>query len=86
MKVSPGYLSSIFHREKGETLTAYITASRMKAALQLLRSTHLQVQTVAAWCGIMDVQYFSKLFKKHTGQTPKDYRASFLSHPSSHTS
>jgi len=70
MKVSPGYLSSIFHREKGETLTAYITASRMKAALQLLRSTHLQVQTIAQLCGYADPNYFARHFRKYYGITP----------------
>jgi len=32
------------------------------------------IQTVAQHCGIMDVHYFSKLFKKHTGKTPSQYR------------
>ena len=70
MKVSPGYLSAIFHREKGETLTTYITASRMKAALQLLRSTHLQVQTIAQLCGYSDPNYFTRHFRKYYGVTP----------------
>lgn len=81
--ISPGHLCALFKKEAGKTLTAFVLHRRIKYAKHLLSSTHLQVQTVAAWCGILDVQYFSKLFKKHTGQTPKDYRASFLSHPSS---
>lgn len=70
MKVSPGYLSSIFHKEKGETLTAHITACRMKAALQLLKSTHLQVQTIAQLCGYADPNYFARHFRKYYGVTP----------------
>ena len=47
----------------------------MEHAAHLLGSTSLQIQTVALHCGIMDVQYFSKLFKRQTGMTPSDYRA-----------
>ncbi|MBO7738994.1 MAG: AraC family transcriptional regulator, partial [Oscillospiraceae bacterium] len=35
----------------------------------------LQVQTVAQHCGMSDVNYFSKLFKKQYGVTPRQYRA-----------
>lgn len=72
--ISPGYLCSIFKRDMGKTVTEYITERRMKHAEYLLSSTHLQIQTVALYTGIMDVQYFSKLFKKHSGFTPKEYR------------
>ncbi len=43
-------------------------------AAQLLATTKLQIQTVALHCGIMDVQYFSKLFKRQYGVTPTQYR------------
>ena len=76
LNVSGGYLSTVFKKETGKTVTEYIRDSRMKHASYLLGSTHLQIQTVALHCGIMDVQYFSKLFKKHTGKTPKEYRES----------
>ncbi len=75
-KVSPGYLSTIFKRETGKTVTEYIIDRRIKLASKLLASTHLQVQTIALHCGMMDVQYFSKVFKKKTGKTPKEYRES----------
>ena len=79
--VSGGYLSTIFKKETGQTLTEYIRDKRMKHAAHLLSSTHLQIQTVAVHCGIMDVQYFSKLFKKHIGKTPKEYRESIKGKP-----
>ncbi len=75
-KVSPGYLSTVFKKETGKTVTEYIRDKRIKHAMHLLSTTHLQIQTVALHCGIMDVQYFTKLFKKHTGKTPKEYRDS----------
>ncbi len=73
-KVSPGYLSTIFRKETGKTITEYIRDRRIRHAAYLLRSTHLQIQTVALHCGIVDVQYFSKIFKKHIGKTPREYR------------
>ncbi len=73
--ISAGYLSSVFCKETGSTLSEYVRKKRMNRARELLTSTKLQVQTVALHCGIMDLQYFSKLFKKETGVTPKEYRA-----------
>lgn len=73
--ISPGYLCALFRREVGQTLTDYVNSLRIEQAASLLRSGALQVQTVALYCGIPDVNYFSKLFKRHTGMTPKAYRA-----------
>ena len=72
--ISPAYLSNVFKKETGKTVTEYVNTERMELAAQLLESARLQVQTVAQHCGIMDVHYFSKLFKKHTGKTPRQYR------------
>ena len=73
-KINPSYLSTLFKKETGKTVTDYIFTERMKLAEKLLETTNLQIQTVALHCGILDVQYFSKLFKKHTGMPPKEYR------------
>ncbi len=74
--VSLGYLSTIFRRETGKTISEYIREKRIQHAVHLLSTTNLQIQTVALHCGIMDVQYFSKIFKKQIGKTPKEYRES----------
>ena len=74
--ISLGYLSTVFKKETGKTVSEYVREKRIKHAIHLLSTTHLQVQTVALHCGIMDVQYFSKIFKKQTGKTPKEYRES----------
>ncbi len=75
-KVSPGYLSFIFKKDTGKTVTEYIREKRIKHAAHLLATTHLQIQTIALHCGIMDVQYFSKIFKRLIGKSPKEYRES----------
>ena len=72
--VSSGYLSAVFHKETGKTLTEYIRQRRMENAEYLLATTNLEIQSVAIHSGILDLQYFSKLFKKHTGKTPREYR------------
>lgn len=74
--LAPGYLSALFHREVGHTLTQHIIDLRMKHALHLFKTTQLQVQNVAQLCGIPDANYFSKLFKKQYGVTPRQYRQS----------
>ena len=72
--VSAGYLCTLFRKETGKTLIEYIREKRIQHARHLLATTHLQIQTVALNCGIVDVQYFSKTFKKLVGKTPKEFR------------
>lgn len=76
LNVSSSYLSTLFRKETGQTLTEYINLRRVRQAMHLLETTRLQVQTVAQHCGILDVQYFSKVFKRVAGMTPKEYRDS----------
>ena len=73
--ISSGYLSTLFKKEVGQTLTDYVNSRRVEQAAAMLRSGTLQVQTVAQYCGIPDVNYFSKLFKRYTGVSPKEFRA-----------
>ena len=72
--VSSNYLSALFRREYGKTLTDCILEKRMDAAASLLLTTHLQIQTIAQHCGLSDVNYFSKVFKKTFGVTPRQFR------------
>lgn len=81
MKISPGYLSSQFHRETGQKLVEFIHEKRMKAAMDMLKNTHLQVQTVAQLTGFADSNYFGRQFKRYYGITPLQYRKSRLTLP-----
>lgn len=78
LNVSSCYLSSLFKKELGITLTEYVTTKRMEHAIFLLNTTSLQIQSIALHCGIPDVNYFSKTFKKYIGKTPKEYRNSIM--------
>lgn len=77
--VTPNYLSSLFKREKNMTLTDYIHHTRIHQALILLNTTCLPIQTIANQCGYQDTNYFTRVFKKLQGITPKDYQKKF--HP-----
>lgn len=71
--VNASYLSALFKKEMGVTLTDYISQQRIRRAITLLNSSNLQIQDVASESGIYDVNYFRKLFKKVTGKTPTEY-------------
>lgn len=72
--ISAGYLATIFKKETQKTVLEYITDKRMEYARYILSTTHLQIQTVALHCGFVDVQHFSKVFKRKIGRTPREYR------------
>ncbi len=74
LNISSGYLSAVFKKETGTTLSEYVCIRRMDYAEYLLNTTNLQIQTIALHSGIMDVQYFSKLFKRYKGKNPSSYR------------
>ena len=72
--VSASYLSTCFKQETGINYADYVNRSRIRQAKHLLKTTRLQIQTVAQHCGFVDIQYFVKVFKKYTGKTPRQYR------------
>lgn len=74
LNVNASYLSTLFKKETGITLTEYVNRARIEHAIFLLNVTDMQIQTIAQYCGIPDVNYFTKLFKRTIGKTPKEYR------------
>ncbi len=68
------YFSARFKKETGQTLSEFILQERMRLAADLLLNTRLQVQTVAQYCGFLDVNYFSRSFRQTTGCSPSEYR------------
>ena len=79
--INPSYLSAQFKKETGSTLTDYVNRKKIEHAILLLNSTSLQIQTIALYCGVPDVNYFTKLFKKYIHKTPKEYRDSITAMP-----
>lgn len=74
LNINASYLSTVFKKETGKTVTGYVNEKRIELAQELLKTTNLQIQTIAQYCGIVDVHYFTRLFKKTTGVSPKQYR------------
>ena len=79
--INASYLSSLFKKEMGVTLTEYVNQRRVDYAIFLLNSTNMQIQTIAQHCGMPDVNYFTRTFKKLTGKTPTEYRHCVMAHP-----
>ena len=74
LNLSPNYLSSLFKKEVGTTLTNYVNKKRIEHAVYLLSSTDMQIQNIAQYCGIPDVNYFTKIFKKVMNKTPSEFK------------
>ena len=74
LNINPTYLSSLFRKECDCTLTEYVNRKRIEHAITLLDKTDKPVNAIAFECGIQDTNYFIKLFKKFTNQTPTQYR------------
>ncbi|WP_059042382.1 response regulator transcription factor [Paenibacillus rubinfantis] len=70
----PGHLSELFKKETGSTFGDYVIALRMRRAMELLAVSPAKVSEIAGLTGYEDVKYFSRLFKKHTGKTPSEFR------------
>jgi AraC-like DNA-binding protein len=72
---NPDYLSNLFHRETGETLSAYITRKRLETAREYLLSTTMNVSEIAWACGYNDPSYFTHKFRQAHGCPPSAYRS-----------
>lgn len=73
LDITPIYLSHLFKKETGLTFSAYITKLRMEKAIELLRRGDLKIYEISEIVGYQTVQYFSKVFKKETGKSPKEF-------------
>lgn len=72
--LNTSYLSTLFKKEVGMTLTDYVNKNRIAYAKKLLKSTALSVQDVAINSGIPDIHYFTRLFRRETGMSPREWR------------
>lgn len=70
------YLSEVFRQKTGELLIDYITRIKMARAARLLCRSTRKTYEIALQLGYRDTEYFSRLFKKHMGVTPSEYRNS----------
>ncbi len=75
VNVSANYFSAIFSQAMQVTFIEYVTQKRMEKAKKLLRQTEKHSGDIALEVGYKDPHYFSFVFKKTQGCTPREYRS-----------
>lgn len=74
--VNPSHLSRSFKKDCKESLTEYINRARIEKARELLMDSNTLAYEVAEAVGFHDPAYFSAIFKKYTGMSPKEFKYS----------
>ncbi len=72
--LSPEYLSTYFKKETGMTLSDHIKSERIEFAKRLLRHSNLSISTISGNVGYDSLSYFSQVFRRSVGLTPREYR------------
>lgn len=70
--MSEVYFRKLFKARFGTTPTEYITSCRIEYAKELLKLDYLSLSDIADSCGFSSASYFCRVFKKHTGSTPRE--------------
>ncbi|EEM56712.1 MULTISPECIES: helix-turn-helix domain-containing protein [Bacillus cereus group] len=71
---NPMYLSTLFKKEVGMPLSEYIQREKVEEAKKLLTLTNYSLLDISTWLNFNSQSYFTKIFKKYTEVTPKQYR------------
>ena len=72
--MSPNYFSGMFSQDMKMTFVEYVTNKRMEHARQLLKESDQSAAQIAAAVGYKDAHYFSFVFKKTVGVSPREWR------------
>lgn len=72
---NPAYISKVFKKETGFNFSDYITQKRMAKSKILLRDMGIKIYEVAELTGYADASNFIKVFKRHCGMSPNEYRS-----------
>ena len=73
MGLSSSYLSTKFSQEMGMVFIDYVNKIRVEHACDFLKHGYLKIYEITEKVGFNDTKYFSKIFKKVTGVSPKEY-------------
>ncbi|MNO43421.1 putative response regulatory protein [compost metagenome] len=74
VNLSENYLSRIFKEEVGQSIIHYINTVKMEKAADLILKGNPYVKEISTQIGIHDQFYFTRLFKKHFGVNPSEYK------------
>ena len=72
--MTPGHLTTVVRRRTGRTVQEWIIERRMAEARSLLSDTELPVGEIARRVGMSDPGYFSRLFRRTHGTSPREWR------------
>jgi AraC-like DNA-binding protein len=72
--VSPSHFSRVIKQVYGQSFTELLTQMRVDKARELLLRTEKSLIQICLDCGFSDQSYFTKVFQKHTGHPPGEYR------------
>lgn len=75
---NPDYLSSLFKKETGKTITAYLMESKLQAAEDMLLDSDCSCAEVSAAFAFSSQSYFTKMFRQYTGETPRKFREKYV--------
>lgn len=76
--LSPKYVSEYFKNHTGQSLQDYINAYRYKIIETRLRFTDMRINEIVTELGLSDASHLNRLFKKHTGLSPSEYKRSLV--------
>ena len=74
LHMSASHVCTMFKNETGDTINNYLTRYRLDKAKQYLRETLLTAAEISVKVGYRDSSYFGRIFRKHQGMTPNEYR------------
>ena len=76
LNYSEPYFCRIFKERFGQSFTSYLTEYRIRRARELLCQPTVNIKEVGSYVGYPDPNYFAKVFRRLTGQSPSEYRLS----------
>lgn len=76
--LTTSHISHLFKDDTGRTIKQYLAEYRIDVSRQLLKDRQTKLSEVARLSGFVDANYFTKIFRRHVGMTPSEYREKFL--------
>lgn len=78
MNYSDAYFCKLFKQCFQVNFSTYINAYRIEKAKQMIKNPRISIKDIGTACGYTDANYFTRVFKRTTGQTPSEYRLSLM--------
>jgi two-component system response regulator YesN len=78
VNLTPAYLCVLFKQTTGKTINDYLTQVRLNNAKNLLAHSNIHLYDVCYKVGYFSPSYFSRIFKKYIGVTPREYRENIM--------